>query len=612
MNGHKPSERLSVLVTRLLDGSLSEVENDKLRELLRGNPKAQRFYLRQVTLHAMLQWENASPAVPVDEHFEELDQDDDFAILGLGRSTARGELAVVSPIPSLADSRFWDQVIADAQRDKKAVSADKAPAEPASAPPEGLRRLLPGVARRGAAWVSASRRRKWSAAAIGLVASLAIVFVATLDWNDPEESQPFQAPGAQLAANAADGSAAQLARAIGCRWSDDHPSPRIGQGLKPLERLDLEAGVAEIAFTSGAKVVIRGPVQFQVLSGGVGRLEKGTLAASIPKKAVGFAIQTPMTVIVDRGTEFGVHVAEDGTGDVQVFTGYIEIAPAPSTSASISPSIDPQSPASAPLQLPRDTQPMVLRAGQAARVDPAGIQPASRLPSKMEDFKTMSRRLDPPKFFFPPDDPNDNGLALVGDAFIAAGKRPGPKQRLRLTIAAPGRTGSVWCTSKQRLAGGFMAEFQYQAPAGPSQQNRESSGGFALLIQDTPAQAELLAGDRGAPERSVALRFCGTSVELLAGGKTIASSVQRKQPHRDPSTDPRIHFAKIEYMPGQLKVIVDEHVALDNVRIDLENISRSRAVDAAGLGWIGFGAATDQTPEPYDILLWRFKDLSGD
>lgn len=97
----------------------------------------------------------------------------------------------------------------------------------------------------------------------------------------------------------------------------------LGQGL-PACRLAIDSGSIEITFASGARVLLRGPAEFGVLSPLRGELFRGDLAARVPPGAEGFIVDTPSVEVVDLGTAFGVRVGNDGTADVRVFEGAVE------------------------------------------------------------------------------------------------------------------------------------------------------------------------------------------------------------------------------------------------------------------------------------------------
>ena len=98
----------------------------------------------------------------------------------------------------------------------------------------------------------------------------------------------------------------------------------------------------EITYDTGAKVILQGPVTYEVESQG-GFLSVGKLTARVEKKTEGggrraenisnpqslipnplFAIRTPTATVTDLGTEFGVTVSGDGLTQVHVLQGVVE------------------------------------------------------------------------------------------------------------------------------------------------------------------------------------------------------------------------------------------------------------------------------------------------
>ena len=108
------------------------------------------------------------------------------------------------------------------------------------------------------------------------------------------------------------------------------------------DRLALRSGLLEITYDAGAKVILQGPVTYEVDSAAGGFLSVGKLTARLEKKAEeagysrsafplppsAFAITTPTAVVTDLGTEFGVEVNESGWTVTRVFRGIVEVQPA--------------------------------------------------------------------------------------------------------------------------------------------------------------------------------------------------------------------------------------------------------------------------------------------
>lgn len=117
---------------------------------------------------------------------------------------------------------------------------------------------------------------------------------------------------------------ATLTDGIDVTWSDSAQSTEPGSPLRP-GYMKLDEGVAEITFDEGACVIIVGPAEINLESSNRAFLQFGSLRASVPTQARGFKIDTPSSSIVDIGTEFGLHVAEDGSSDIHVFKGQVSL-----------------------------------------------------------------------------------------------------------------------------------------------------------------------------------------------------------------------------------------------------------------------------------------------
>jgi hypothetical protein len=138
---------------------------------------------------------------------------------------------------------------------------------------------------------------------------------------------------------------------------DIHHSSIITQHspIRLGDRIALKSGLLEITYDSGAKVLLQGPVTYEVESPVGGYLSLGKLTARLekgssirqnanPKRQRGtggeddfsgsanpltsdfFAVRTPTATVTDLGTEFGVEVSSDGTTHTQVFAGEVQIA----------------------------------------------------------------------------------------------------------------------------------------------------------------------------------------------------------------------------------------------------------------------------------------------
>ncbi len=103
-------------------------------------------------------------------------------------------------------------------------------------------------------------------------------------------------------------------------WKGSTPRGSLVPGT-----LKLESGMAAIEFISGARVLLEGPAELELVSGMEAFCRSGNLRAHVPPPAQGFTIGTPSSRIVDRGTVFGLSVRNDGGTLVKVMQGEVEL-----------------------------------------------------------------------------------------------------------------------------------------------------------------------------------------------------------------------------------------------------------------------------------------------
>jgi hypothetical protein len=109
-----------------------------------------------------------------------------------------------------------------------------------------------------------------------------------------------------------------------------------GDELHRGQRLELAAGFAEITFDSGAQIVVEGPASVDLDSAWQATLRRGTLKANIPQEAIGFRVSNPSVDVVDLGTEFSITADEDGSAEVFVLAGQVEVEPRTQNTAAAS------------------------------------------------------------------------------------------------------------------------------------------------------------------------------------------------------------------------------------------------------------------------------------
>jgi hypothetical protein len=116
---------------------------------------------------------------------------------------------------------------------------------------------------------------------------------------------------------------AYIADILNGQWDTSTPL-QSGDDIR-TEHYSLRAGFVKLAYDSGASVVIQAPAEFTPLSANKMLLHKGKAFAHVPGNAIGFTIDTPASSIVDLGTEFGVDILSDGSNEIHVFEGKVNL-----------------------------------------------------------------------------------------------------------------------------------------------------------------------------------------------------------------------------------------------------------------------------------------------
>jgi hypothetical protein len=190
-----------------------------------------------------------------------------------------------------------------------ALASDETLHPPVVTRPKPQLRPLPPTRRRPVVKARRPSVTSWFPAAAVLLVSAVILYTRI--------SRPTSPPHA-----AAPAGVAVLAAAADAVWSD--PSPAAGGTLAP-GLLKLESGMAAIEFTSGARLLLEGPAELELVSTMEADFRGGKLRANVPPPAHGFSITTPSTRVVDLGTTFGLAVHPDGSSLIKVMQGKVEL-----------------------------------------------------------------------------------------------------------------------------------------------------------------------------------------------------------------------------------------------------------------------------------------------
>lgn len=116
---------------------------------------------------------------------------------------------------------------------------------------------------------------------------------------------------------------AMLTRTVDVKWDPRAAPPRV-RGALERGTLRLKSGLAQVVFYSGARMVIEGPAELELVSSMEAVCPRGRLLLEVPPPARGFRLRTPQLNVVDLGTSFGMN-ATPGQSEVHVFKGKVAL-----------------------------------------------------------------------------------------------------------------------------------------------------------------------------------------------------------------------------------------------------------------------------------------------
>jgi len=165
----------------------------------------------------------------------------------------------------------------------------------------------------------ASAARIWHSWAVPVTAAcMLIAVVGALSW--------WPSPRSVARAKAdSTGRSARVVNVSNVQWSVGAKEYDEWSFVAPGESLKFERGLVNLFLANGAELLIEGPADVDFVSLKKVFARKGKLAARVSPSAIGFSIETPHANVIDRGTSFGLSVAEDSRTDVVVYEGMVDL-----------------------------------------------------------------------------------------------------------------------------------------------------------------------------------------------------------------------------------------------------------------------------------------------
>ena len=326
---------LDAWIDAAASGSLTPEQHAQLERLLLADPLARQHYLKRVFLIGQLHWLNNS------------------------RLAEQGA-AAVDAAEILSTAASTNPLTAAASQAPSPLRIFGAGGQWATTGKSLLFLMLGGPVR------AADR---WSTAATLLVSY--IVFYGAcfaILWSlRPQPDARAQQIAKLAAENAADG-VATLVDAGECEWEGGQPPTTLGGRVTTAQSLRLRAGRIVLRFDDGAEVGIVGAAEARPISAGRIVLKQGRLAAHVPPRARGFAVETLAARFVDRGTDFSVEVSEPGETKMTVARGVVEFTALAQVDGQ-------QKPADAPVQVTAGQSVTVSKLGGSLTVNRAAQTP---------------------------------------------------------------------------------------------------------------------------------------------------------------------------------------------------------------------------------------------
>ena len=88
--------------------------------------------------------------------------------------------------------------------------------------------------------------------------------------------------------------------------------------------LELRKGIVKVAYDDGVDVLIEGPAVFEIERTGV-YLDYGRLFSTVSDAGLGFTVKTPTSQFIDHGTEFGIQADINGSSELHVIKGKVQL-----------------------------------------------------------------------------------------------------------------------------------------------------------------------------------------------------------------------------------------------------------------------------------------------
>ncbi len=307
MNLPEEHAELLDLIDAAYHGVIEPAQVARLEAILKGNPEAQWFYLRQIDLHGSIAWTCSANA----EH---------DVLCNLRERIAPCANTDV-PSPDSTESLLMEAIEIDARaraRRQAERELDEAARQRDAAERLDAQRFMFDPAAQSVPVRHIVIPRWLAYGAVAAIVALTAMLVWPMFQRTPIEPVSDPAPPTI---------AFTLSGEVDAVWAaDGEPRGIIEGNVQHLtaSRLQLESGWVELVSRRGARIIVQGPAVFEPSSEEELKLHAGQLMAYCPPGAEGLTVLTPRGTVVDLGTRFGVTVEPQRDVEVYVFEGAVD------------------------------------------------------------------------------------------------------------------------------------------------------------------------------------------------------------------------------------------------------------------------------------------------
>jgi hypothetical protein len=265
-------------IEQAIEGDIKEESSVELDELLRNDSSAREYFLKYILVHSGLR---QILSVSHDDLLQKLKSDTSLVPvdnLEFWEALAEAE-------DTAASFEIDLKINAESEEEKKLQSPSKI---------ESPKRTV----------------NKFSLfTAIFSTAALLMILISARFFSDPFQNVDV----------------ATIVDQVNVKWGESNTNPQTGDRLWTGEKaLKLDKGIVKIHHDEGVDILIEGPTVFEIERSGI-YIEYGQLFSHVYKSALGFKVETPTSRFIDHGTEFGVLADADGSSELHVIKGKVQL-----------------------------------------------------------------------------------------------------------------------------------------------------------------------------------------------------------------------------------------------------------------------------------------------